>query len=188
VEQIPRYKRAIPKRHRAGVIINPTKMNAKVILNATAFVLAVTGILLTATYMAGGRIAIILSAATMMVTLFMFALKDNREAGVGNGLNYFLTGSLVFLITGLIFKIQHWPGAGMFVQVSYPLVFILPVALLLQKGDFRISKQFVTTFFIFFILVVSIFIRENPIAQHIGKGWDHPLATETAPDINLAAK
>lgn len=153
-------------------------MNTKTILNIVAFALVVIGILLKALYIAGGPIALILSAAIMVLTLFMFAIKDNKEAGLTDGLNYFLIGTLAFLIIGAIFKIQHWPGAGLFIIPAYVLIFILPVILFLQKGDFKISKQFFITFSIYFILAVSVFIRQNPISEYVGRGWDFPMTGE----------
>ena len=153
-------------------------MNTKKILNIVAFALVVIGIMLKATYVAGGPIALILSAAIMVLTLFVFAVKDNKDAGLTDGMNYFLTGTLAFLIIGAIFKIQHWPGAGLFIIPAYALVFILPVILFFQKGDFKISKQFFITFSIYFILLVSVFIRQNPISQYIGRGWDFPMTGE----------
>ena len=153
-------------------------MNTKTILNITAFALVVIGILLKALYIAGGPIAIILSGVIMLLTLFLFAAKDNKEAGLTDGMNYFLIGTLAFLIIGVIFKIQHWPGAGLFINPAYALIFILPVILFLQKGDFKISKQFFITFSIYFILVVSVFIRQNPISNYVGRGWDFPMTGE----------
>ncbi len=157
-------------------------MNTKTILNIAAFSLAVAGIALRAAYMPGGHIALLLSGASMLLTLFLFGVQDNRAAGMSTGINYFLTGTMAFWITGTIFKLHHWPGAGLFVLPGCLLAVILPLILCLRQADFKISRQFFLVFCILFMLIVSVFIRNNPAVQLIGKGWDFPIDSEAAPD------
>ena len=160
-------------------------MNTKAILNSVAFALMIIGIALKASYNPGGTTAIILSSATMLLTIFMYGVKDNKEAGLTDGLNYFLIGTLAFWIVGAVFKMQHWPGAGLFVYVGIPLGIILPIVLILQKADFKIAKQFLVTFLIFFMLITSVFIRNNPVVQLVGKGWDYPMNEDGTPVSNV---
>ena len=156
-------------------------MNTKTILNIASFALMAVGIALKASYMAGGPIAIILSCAIMLYSLFMFTVKDNKEAGLTDGLNYFLIGTLTLWIIGSIFKIQHWPGAGIFVYIGISLGIILPIILIIQKAEFKISKQFLIIFCIFFMLITCVFIRNNPVVQLVGKGWDYPMEENGTP-------
>ncbi len=160
-------------------------MNTKTILNIAAFALMAMGIALKASYIAGGTIAIILSSATMLYTIFMFAIKDNKDAGLTDGLNYVLIGTMALWIIGSIFKIQHWPGAGIFGFVGIFLGIILPIILILQNTEFKISKQFLITFCILFMLITSVFIRNNPVVQLVGKGWDYPMEENGTP-VNTA--
>jgi heme/copper-type cytochrome/quinol oxidase subunit 4 len=150
--------------------LKSTKMNAKKILNIVAFALAVTGVLCKANHWPGASIALILSAVTMLLSLFMFGVKDNKEAGLSNGLNYFLVGTLALFIVGIIFKIQHWPSAGIFVVIGYALAFLLPIIIIAQKSDFKVSRQFTVTFLTYFIILISLF-PNNPVEKYF-KGGD----------------
>lgn len=150
-------------------------MNTKTILNAAALLLMVAGIFLRADYRPGGHIAIGASALIMLCTLFAFAVKDNKAAGLSDALNSVLTTTLVLLILGALFKIQHWPGATTLTVAAYAMVFLVPVILVFQKSEFRISRQYFFTFSVFLILASSVFIRQNPVAQYVGEGWDKPI-------------
>ena len=154
-------------------------MNTKKILNIAAFALAVIGVLLKANHLMGGTIAMMLSGITMLASLFMFAVKDNTEAGLSDGLNYFFVGTLALYIVGIIFKLNHWPGAGIFVMVAYPLAFLFPIILMLQKSDFKVSKQYIITFFIFFMLLITRF-PNNPISQYCGSDRCCNISEKTA--------
>ena len=105
----------------------------------------------------------------MLLTLFMFAIKDNKEAGMSDGLNYFFVGTLALYIVGVIFKLFQWPGAGIFVYTAYPLAFIFPIILIMQKNDFKVSRQFIITFFTYFILLISYF-RYNHVTNYFNGG------------------
>lgn len=142
-------------------------MNTKKILNISAFVLAFAGVFFKTYHWAGANVIIILSGITMLVTLFMFGIKDNKEAGTSDGLNYFMVGTLALWIVGEIFKIHHWEGAKIFLYSGYALALVLPIALIAPKNDFKVSRQFIITFFTFFILFLGL-IRNNPIAQYFG--------------------
>ncbi len=144
-------------------------MNTKKILNIAAFAFVVAGVLFKANHWNGAGISITLSGVIMLLTLFLYGLKDNKEAGLSNGLNYFLTGTFAFYIVGIIFKLQHWPGAGAFVIVAYGLAFIFPIFLILRKETFKVSGQFIITFFTYFILLISLF-PNNPVHQYFKGG------------------
>ena len=160
-------------------------MNTRKALNIAAFALIVTGLLLKAMYMPGGSIAIILGAALLLAGLFTFAMKDNKEAGVPAALGRFLVGTLALLILALVFKIQRWPGASLLGVGAYVLAFALPVILVMQPGGTKISRQYLVTLFTFLVLLLGVLPR-NPIAQFIGRGWDHPMTgEETAPPAGV---
>ncbi len=78
------------------------QMNTRSALNTAAFLLVVSGLLLKAMYMPGANAALILSVAMLLRTLFTFAHKDNTEAGVPNGPNRLLVGTLALLIVGFV--------------------------------------------------------------------------------------
>ena len=141
----------------------------KTVINIAAFALVVTGVLFKANHLMGANISIVLSVAAMLSALFMFGIKDNKEAGLSDGMNYFLCGTLALFIVGILFKIMHWPGAGIFVYVCYGVAFILPLILILQKNEFKVSKQFVITFFTYFILLITLF-PNNPLTKYFKGG------------------
>ena len=146
-------------------------MNTKKILNIVAFGLVVIGLSFKSLHWPGSSLIIILSGIIMLLTLFMFAVKDNKEAGVSDGLNYFLAGTVALYIIGAIFKFQHWEGAGIFVIVAYILSIAFPIILIAQKNDFKVSRQFLITFFTFFLLLLGT-LKNNPISRFLGSGGD----------------
>lgn len=145
-------------------------MNTKSILNIVAFVLVIIGVLLKTNSKVGANIAIILAGATLLLGLFMFAFKDNKETGMTNGLNYLLVGTLAFLIVGAEFKGQHWTGWPLILGIAYILAFIVPIIFFSQKNDFKISKQFFISLYLFFILVLGL-LPHNPISRTINNEW-----------------
>ncbi|TAL59083.1 MAG: hypothetical protein EPN85_10020 [Bacteroidetes bacterium] len=147
-------------------------MNTKTILNIAAFALMVIGLSFKSLHWPGSATIVILSAIIMLVSLFMFAVKDNKEAGVNDALNYFLSGTVALWIIGAIFKFQHWPAAGIFVIVAYVLSVALPIILIAQKDDFKVSRQFLITFFTFFLLLLGT-LHHNPISKFLGSGGDY---------------
>lgn len=80
-------------------------METKKNLHVAAFVLVVISLSFKCLHWPGANIAIVLSGIIMILTLFMFAIKDNKEAGISDGLNYFFVGTLSLNIVALIFNI-----------------------------------------------------------------------------------
>ena len=129
-------------------------MNKKTIFNVAAFVMMVIGLLMKANHVAGADISIIFSIATLLYTIFIFAFKDNKEAGINDRMNYFLTGVLAFWFIVSVFKFEHWAGSSILVNLGYSFALMLPIIFFIQKENFKISKQFFITISIFFILVL----------------------------------
>ncbi len=152
-------------------------MKTKSIVNILAFAFLVSGLLLKANHLAGANIAIILSSAIMLSSLFLFALKDNKESGMTDTLNYLLIGSVSFWIISTLFKFMHWPGSQIIAIIGYTLAFLLPIIFIFQKQDFKISKQFFITFLTFFILIIGL-IPHNPISRFLGDGDDYTVSEE----------
>jgi sugar phosphate permease len=149
--------------------LKSTKMKTQKVLNITAFALVVIGLLFKSLHWPGANIAILLSGVTMLLTLFMFAMKDNTEAGIKDSLNIFMVGTLSLWIIGAIFKILHWQGAQLLVIIAYILNVLFPLVLLLQKNEFKISRQFLITLLIFMLLVLGS-IPNNPISRLFAEG------------------
>lgn len=160
-------------------------MDTKKILNISALVLTVAGVLFKIEHWPGANILIILSGLTMLLTLFMFGIKDNNEAGINNTLNYVMIGTLAIWIVGGLFKILHWEGATIFLYAGYALALVIPIALIFANNNTKISRQFIITFFTFFLLFIGL-IRNNPIAENFGL-QEKSAATEMSHDSTSAA-
>jgi hypothetical protein len=119
--------------------------------------------------------------------LWNYGLPANREAGISNKLNYFLVGTMSVFLVGLVFKFLHWPGAGIFVVVAYGLAFSIPLVMMAVKNDFRISRQFATTFFTYFILLIGLF-PNNPISKFLGNGVDYTYSQKTMADAECGTE
>lgn len=134
----------------------------KNILNIGAFVLFLISVLFKANHLAGASIAIILSGLSMLLALLFYGIKENKKAGISDGLNYFIVAALSLFIVGIIFKFQDWPGADILAFVGYVFALIFPVILMIPKSNFRVSKQYMITFFTYFIILITI-VSKNPL-------------------------
>ncbi|OIP02458.1 MAG: hypothetical protein AUJ98_01130 [Bacteroidetes bacterium CG2_30_33_31] len=141
-------------------------MKTKKILNILAFVLVIVGVFFKALHYSGANAIIMLAGLILIINLFAFCIKDNKAEGLGNGLNYLLVGTLALFIVGAIFKIMHYSGANILLNISYVLAILIPLILIFQKDTTKISLQFIITFLIFFVLVISV-IPNNPIQKQL---------------------
>ena len=157
-------------------------MNTKKFLNIAAFALVMIASFLKANHLIGGSIAGPLSVIAMLASLFMFAVKDNKEAGMSDGLNYFLIGTVTFWIIGTTFKFYHWAGSEIFVYVGCALAVILPIILMVQKDDFKVSKQFIITFFTYFLLLLAI-LSHSPLITMLRGGSEMPTSENAVPSM-----
>lgn len=98
------------------------------------------GILFKVQHWAGAAIMLILG---IFMTVFIFlplALRDNYKA-YGNRENrslYIVTWLTCFVVfTSMLFKIQHWPGAGygLLISLLFPYVVFLPVFLVVTSRN-----------------------------------------------------
>lgn len=67
---------------------------------------------------------------------------------------------------GLLFKVQHWPGANILLLIGIPLpfVFFLPVFIsYLRKKDIKNAKSFIAVFML--LLLVSVFNLERAVTS-----------------------
>lgn len=151
----------------------------KKILNISGLVLVLSGLLFKANHLPGAGILILLSVSSILLNLLIFALKENKESGMKDNLNYMLISFTAVCVIGATFKIFHWPGASAFGILGYLLMIILPIIILADKTDFKISKQFFFSFLLFFILVLGLF-PNNPIHQLLGSGRDYVISEKAA--------
>jgi len=155
----------------------------KNILNIAGLALVLGGLIFKANHLPGASVLILLSVLVILLSFFMFALKDNKEAGMKDNLNFILIGFTVVCVIGATFKIFHWPGASALGIVGYILMIILPVIVIVDKTDFKISKQFFFSFLLFFILVLGLF-PNNPIHKLLGSGRDYTISKKAAEQMH----
>ena len=136
-------------------------MNARKLLNVLALGLIITGLILKVNEIQGKNIAFLVAAIVMIISLGMFAIKDNRTAGLGNGLNFLLVGVIILLIIGSYMKNQHFQGHALFLVPAYALLLISVIALIFQNETIKISKQFFISFVLFFMFLL-VMIPQNP--------------------------
>lgn len=90
----------------------------------------------------GGGIILTLATALLLFILIYNVSTDNQGAGLKNYLNYSITGALAVFFLTLLFKLMHWPGAGMLAALSSLLVLIVTALLLFSKESGNISREY----------------------------------------------
>lgn len=125
------------------------------ILNILALGLVIAGVMLNKCDLMGGSIVLILATVTLLLSLGLFAIKDNKEAGLSNWLNYLLVGIISLLIIGTTMKSQHCGGFHFLIMAGFALLPIALIALIFQKDEVKISKQFFITSIVFFIFLLG---------------------------------
>lgn len=82
----------------------------KKILNISGLVLVLGGLIFKANHLPGASVLILLSVLSILLNLLMFALRENKELGMRDNLNYMLIGFTVICVIGATFKIFHLAG------------------------------------------------------------------------------
>ncbi len=136
-------------------------------VNILAFLLVVVGLVLKANSYSGATIAINLAGVALIASMLLFGIKDNKEAGISDGLNYFLVGALVLITFGKLCNENEIPGRGMITILVYLVFLALPLVLIVQKKEFTVSGQFVFSVFLFLLLLLGT-LKGNPLPHYFG--------------------
>jgi hypothetical protein len=128
-----------------------------------AGMLSVLGALLKIQHMAGSGVMLILGLSTLaLVFLPIYASVRKKEAESKNEtfnsrliIGGVIAGSLVIL--GAMFKVMHWPGAGIVLLVSWSLtaVILLPI---LVMNQLKQKENKINNFIIIVLVAVSVSI------------------------------
>jgi hypothetical protein len=111
-------------------------MKSKIYLTGLAAALLVfLGILFKIQHWPGASITLTSGLFILLFVFLPFALWSNykAEGAKGSGVLYVVVWITCFVvITSMLFKIQHWPGAGfmLLVAIPFPFVVFLPVYLI----------------------------------------------------------
>lgn len=124
--------------------------------------LAITGILFTGTFFKvnhwpGAGYLITTGILTLVFIFLPVALRNHykTEGNKQNKLLYIITWLTCFVIfIGMLFKIQHWPGAGyaLIIGLPFPYIVFLPVFLVVTSKNK--SFNIYNTVYILFLLAV----------------------------------
>jgi hypothetical protein len=131
------------------------------ILGLITVLIVFTGLLFKVNHLAGAGIILIAGFATLVLLFLPVALIDHYKAeGTSQNLILYivtwLTSFVVF--TAMLFKILHWPHAGvlMAVAIPFPYVVFLPVFLSVTSKNKNFSI-YNTVFVLLLLAVISIF-------------------------------
>ena len=106
---------------------------------------------------------ILLTAGTLILVIFFIpvALIDNykTEGNSKNRMLYIVTGFTCFVVfTGMLFKLMHWPHAGiaLIIALPFPFIVFLPVFLIVtsRNKNFNIYN---TIFVLLLLAINSVF-------------------------------
>jgi len=117
-----------------------------------------TGIVFKVNHFLGAGILLIIGLLTLVFLFLPVALKNNyRAEGSNQNLPlYIVTWITCFVVfTAILFKIMHWPGAGILMTISLPFPYIvfLPVFLIVTGRNKNFSIY--DTVFVLMLLVIN---------------------------------
>ena len=124
----------------------------KSFLNAAALVMGLMGVVFKANWWAGADVLIFSSLLLLFVSIVVFTLGDNAEAGVAKPLNFLMVGTLALGVVAAIFRILQWEGAAVLSFATVALLLLLSFWLLVSQATLVVSRQFLTVAMVLFTL------------------------------------
>ena len=128
------------------------------ILGLFTVLIVFAGLVFKVNHLAGAGIMLIAGFATLVLVFLPLSLRDHYKAeGTRQNLPlYVVTWLTVFVVfTAMLFKILHWPHAGilMAIAIPFPYVVFLPVFLSVTSKNKNFSIY--NTVFVLLLLVVN---------------------------------
>jgi len=131
------------------------------ILGVIAAAIISTGLIMKVEHWPAAQIMITAGTVMLVLIFFPYALKNNYQLE-GNKQNrslYIVTYITCFVVfTGMLFKIQHWPFAGiaLLIALPFPYIVFLPVFLVVtsKNKNFNIYN---TVFVLLLLALNSVF-------------------------------
>jgi hypothetical protein len=131
------------------------------ILGLLTVLIVFTGLVFKVNHLAGAGIMLIAGFATLVLVFLPLALRDHYKAeGTSQNLTLYivtwLTSFVVF--TAMLFKILHWPRAGLLLAIAipFPYVVFLPVFLSVTSKNKNFSI-YNTVFVLLLLAANSVF-------------------------------
>jgi len=127
---------------------------------ATAMII-VLGTMFKVNHWPGAGILLIGGISVLVIVFLPVALVNSfkDEDNKSKRLLYIITWLTSFvLFTGMLFKIQHWPGAGylMLISIPFPFLVFLPVFLIVTSKN-KEHSIFNTVYMLFLLMILSCF-------------------------------
>jgi len=149
------------------------------ILGMITTILVVLGAIFKMNHYPGAAYMLITGIAMLVLVFLPVALRNHykTEGNSKNSILYFVTWLTCFVVfTSMLFKILHWPGAGILLIVSlpFPYVIFLPVFLYVTGKDksFSIYNTVAVLFLLAGISVFSALLGLNVSRERINDSLD----------------
>jgi hypothetical protein len=146
------------------------------ILGVINLLIIFTGTLFKVNHIAGAGILISAGVVLLSLVFLPFALINNykNEGNRKNVLLYVITWISCMIVFGsMLFKIQHWPGAGVLLKLALPFPFIvfLPLYLFVTSKikNFNIYNTVLVLFLLVYMAVFSALLALNVSADKINQ-------------------
>jgi len=124
----------------------------------------------------GASVAITLGTFLLAVVYLpvfaMVSIRDTREKGKKVNKTLYITGVITgfFFLTGVLFKIMHWPGAGVALLVSVLLVVVLFIPILVRhalRDKENQLQNFSILIFILALMAVNIMVFALRVSKNV---------------------
>ncbi len=162
---------------------------------ATAMII-VLGTMFKVNHWPGAGILLIGGISVLVIVFLPVALINSfkDEDNKSKRLLYIITWLTSFvLFTGMLFKIQHWPGAGylMLISIPFPFLVFLPVFLVVTSKN-KEHSIFNTVYMLFLLMILSCFtalLALNVSKEKLGESFsivrNYYLSEKTTDNIKV---
>jgi hypothetical protein len=129
-------------------------------LGLATTLITLLGVMFKVNHFPGAGIMMAFGIISFILVFLPIALKNlyGTEGNRQNWFLYFITWLTCFIVfTGMLFKIMHWPGAGLIMTLALPFPFVvfLPIFLIVTSRD-KNFNIYNTVYVLFLLSVVSV--------------------------------
>jgi hypothetical protein len=128
------------------------------ILGVVTAIIILVGTIFKVNHWPGAGYLLIIGLVTLVLVFLPLALTDHYK-GAGNKQNLllhivtWLTCFVIFM--GMLFKIQHWPGAGIWLTIALPFPYVVFLPVFLVTTSKNKSFNIYNTVFVLLLLAVN---------------------------------
>jgi hypothetical protein len=121
-------------------------------------IIVFTGAILKVNHMPGASILMTLGIATLVLVFLPAALLNLSRTDVNPGRKplYIVTYITCFVVfTGMLFKLQHWPFAGLLLTIALPFPYVIFLPVFLKVTSKEPNFNIYNTVFVLMLLAVN---------------------------------